>query len=125
MKLFILSLVILGFTPAFADDCSGNWERFSSEPYKGTFFPDTNTTYWRFRFEVPTERKTILKVTGQYPYSRYLNFTIYDQKTLNGFGALPDRAIQPDQGHENPFLEGVDRDTPNRNYTVYLSHSDL
>ncbi len=112
---------LAGFSSfAFAQDCTPNWEVFSSEPYVEKAFPDTNVTYWRYRFEVPENSTTGLKISGKFPYSRYMNYNVYDQKTLDTAGSLPDREILPEDGSKNPFLENADRKMVQRDYSTWI-----
>lgn len=120
--LFVLFVVahIGGAGVARADDCSGGWESFSSEPLVGTLFPDTHNIYFRIRFETPEGRPLRLRLRGRFPYARYMSFTVYDQATLDAHQSLPDKNIEPDPGNENPFRHGVNRKTERRNYTVQI-----
>lgn len=123
-NLFLI-LTLLIPPKAFAQNCTEDWEIFSSKPYLEKAFPDTNVTYWRYRFELSSST-TGIRIHGKFPYSRYMNFNVYDQKTLDTVGSLPDRDILPDPGSLNPFIDGVERDTASRSYTVQIvpSHSE-
>lgn len=114
--LFIASLT----TSARAERCDALWELYDSTAYKGTLFLDTTNTYWRLRFEIPSGDTTGIRLKGEFPYARYLNFNVYDQKTLDSSTSLPDKAIHPENGNQNPFLEGVDRQTKTRDYVLHI-----
>lgn len=119
---FFTLLSILASTSSRADDCTGNWEIFSSVPYKEVAFPDTAVTYYRYRFVAPSG-PIGLKLTGEFPHARYMNFNAYDQTTQDSSFSLPDLSITPDEGSLNPFIPGVDRETTRRSYTVWaVSH---
>gem|GEM_PF-2062589 len=99
----IFFLMILDCERAFATDCSSGWESYSSEPYQQLAMPDTNVKYWRYRFQVDGKKTMYLKVSGEFPSARYMNFAVYDQRTMNATTTLSDFSINPDDGSTNPF----------------------
>lgn len=110
----IFFMMILDCERAFATDCSSGWESYSSEPYQELAMPDTNVKYWRYRFEVDGKKLLYLKVSGEFPTARYMNFTSYDQRTQNGHATLSDFMINPDDGSINPYANpyaNPDRET--------------
>jgi len=103
-----------------AANCNGLWQKFDSNPYVANLFIDTSNTYWKLKFQVPAKGTTAFKVTGKFPFSRYLNFTVYDQQSMDATSAISDYGVQPDDGSFNPFWEGADLQLSDRNYTLYL-----
>lgn len=93
----------LGCESAFATDCSSGWEAYSSEPYQQLAMPDTNVKYWRYRFKVEGNKPLYLRISGEFPPARYMNFAVYDQITMNATATLSDFRIKPDDGFTNPF----------------------
>lgn len=88
---------------------------------KPNLYPDITSTY--FVANIKLEFGWVLLIEGEYPYARYLSLTVSGQ---NGGGQLGNGVflrgdqIYPDQGSVNPFWPGVNRHSPNRNFTVYL-----
>lgn len=122
-RIVVVGLVVifsLASRLSLAEDCSAGWERFNSKPYQGLLFPDLAANYWRYRFEVPVGSPLALRVSGKFAHARYMNYNVYDQATLDSTGSLPDRDITPDAGAVNPFVEGMPRNAPNRDYTIHL-----
>ncbi len=109
-----------GSPAARAADCTGNWELFSSAPYVQIALPDTYVTYYRYRFQLPDGDDVALKITGDFPYARYMNFNVYDAVTGDSVSTLPDRLVVPDQGSSNPYLPGVSRSVASRRYTAWV-----
>jgi hypothetical protein len=109
-----------GALRADAQDCSDGWERFSSAPLEQIALPDMNVTYWRYRFQVTADSPVTLRIAGQFPHGRYMNFNVYDQETLDSTAKLTDADIVPDPGSVNPFTTGVARDAAHRDYTTWV-----
>ncbi len=123
MKRLTRSLVVLSlFAPSlgFSANCNYLWQKFDSSPYVANLFIDSNNTYWKLKFRVANHGTTGFKITGEFPYGRYLSFNVYDTHTFNTVSTISDRSIQPDEGNVNPFWNGIDRNAPNRKYTLYL-----
>lgn len=99
-------------------DCSSAWEEYSSKPNKEIALPDTNVTYWRYRFEIKKNIPVSFKITGQFPHSRYMAFTIYRQDSMDIVSNITDVNVEADPNHLNPFLPKVPRDVPNRSYSI-------
>jgi hypothetical protein len=60
---------------------------------------------------------TAFRLTGQFPYARYMSFQSYGQTQGD---ALQDFEIIPDAGSVNPFQPGMDRQAVPRAYTVWF-----
>ena len=63
-------------------------------------------------------------MTGEFPHSRFYGLSSY--ATVNSqvgtpFGGFQDFEIQADEGSVNPFLDGADRTSENRTFTLTLS----
>lgn len=91
--------------------CEGQWELFPSAPYTSIALPDTHVAYWRFRFLQKSGSRMRLRVRGEFPHARYMNFNVYDQATINAVDALTDKDIVPAEGSSNPYNgeTGADR----------------
>lgn len=78
---------------------------------------DFNANYYVFPYKVDTDIEIVIK--GQFPYARYMSFTLTGQKD-NVIATAADKALIPDCGSSNPFLPGVDWNVENRNYTIKI-----
>lgn len=78
---------------------------------------DFNANYYVFPYEVDPDTEIVIK--GQFPYARYMSFTLTGQIDTVIANA-PDRELIPDPGSTNPFLPGADWDADNRNYTIKI-----
>jgi hypothetical protein len=107
------------------DDCTQDW----SIPHSGDkkywpMYPDGNSTYWHYAIVRHTTDKsefddrTGLKFEGEFSHARFQSFTVYDDDTGKALKALRDTEIYPDSDNENPYWLNVDRNTPNRKYTI-------
>lgn len=104
-------------------NCTLDWSKpfVGSDWYKVPFFPDGNATYWyvaitRFCPDDPTG----LMLTGQFGHARYQSITVYDDETGNPIGSLRDNETTPDQDNNNPYLLAINRDTPDRDYSIAI-----
>jgi len=112
------------------NDCTSGW----SIPFSGSkrwvlFDPDMNATYWYYAVTREESDTTGFHFTGTFAHARYQAFNVYNDETKNLVwadvdpaqkSALSDVDIVPDDGSNNPFLLAVPRDTPDRNYTVWV-----
>ncbi|WP_326908851.1 hypothetical protein [Sedimentibacter sp. MB31-C6] len=78
---------------------------------------DFNASYYTFPYEVDPELEIIIK--GQFPYARYMSFTLAGQLD-NVIVTASDKALIPDPGSTNPFLPGANWNADNRNYTIKI-----
>ena len=78
---------------------------------------DFNANYYVFPYEVDTDIEIVIK--GQFPYARYMSFTLAGQIDTV-IATAPDRVLIPDPGSTNPFLPGANWNADNRNYTVKI-----
>ena len=82
---------------------------------------DTHAAYALYLFILSqSDERTALKLEGDFPFAAYFGFTIYDGSTGVLETALVDHEIVPEEGSQNPFLPGVEVNTPKRSYTVVL-----
>lgn len=78
---------------------------------------DFNANYYTFPYEVNSNIEIVIK--GQFPYARYMSFTLSGQLD-NVIATAPDKALIPDPGSINPFLPCADWNADNRNYTIRI-----
>ncbi len=70
-------------------------------------YPDLYSNYWEYTYRVDENEDKILCFKGQYPYSRYFSFSIYNDETGDAIGGRDDVDVDPDAGSVNPFLKTV------------------
>jgi len=80
--------------------CTPQWQVFDARPYRQTLFPDTNVSYWRYRFVPPEHGRLALRVRGRLPKARYMSMTTYDQADFNGLSSLHDQQLRRRDGRD-------------------------
>jgi hypothetical protein len=63
--------------------------------------------------------EVVIVIKGQFPYARYMSFTLSGQLD-NVITTASDKTLIPDPGSTNPFLPGADWNADNRNYTIKI-----
>lgn len=90
---------------------------FSTDPlHDKAYLGDTSTGYGVLSYKQTKNLKLVIK--GSFPYARFFSFETQDTQIFLSEDALFDYNMVPDEGSENPFLEGTSLQTKNRNYTV-------
>jgi hypothetical protein len=110
-------------------DCTSDW----SIPFDGSkrwviFDPDMNATYWYYAVTREKGDTTGFRFHGQFAHARYQAYNVYNDDTKDLVwgkdtthkSSLTDVDIVPDPGSKNPYLLAVPRDTPARDYTVWV-----
>jgi hypothetical protein len=97
------------------------WEARFDPALVNTAYPDQFANYWILA--LPAVPGSSLTIRGLYPHARYMSFVSY-ATTLQSADGLPDVAIEPDPGSDNPFRAGHARNTPDpmRRYTVTVRY---
>lgn len=127
------------YQPAAANRCDENrWNKANNGYYSGVGYPETTSaSYWNFLFSNDPGTHLQLTLSGQYPYARYMAYTLYglnddgtrgDPIRYNGdVQHLADVDIKPlNWLHSNPYLDGANRNIgPNRrSYKIYVVQQD-
>lgn len=99
--------------------CGSLWLTTSSKMLPA--FPDTHATYVSSIFFL--KKETSVKLEGEFPHSRYMSLTVYDQ-SRNPITSLQDFQIDPKKGSINPFTGGTDRNATNRHFEVTITTED-
>ncbi|MEA4988942.1 MAG: hypothetical protein VB095_12860 [Anaerovorax sp.] len=81
------------------------------------FLGDFNASYNTFPYTVNPDVEIVIK--GQFPYARYLSFSVIGKSDLT-IATIPDKDLIPDPGSTNPFLPGANWNAKNRNYTLKI-----
>lgn len=98
-----------------ADGCG--WRSKLSTDGVNVLFIDEAAAYWSADVEVPDGGH--VELTGEFPHARYMSLVVYDERGAT-VDHLTDLAIDPDPGHENPFVPGAYREAAKRSYRVRL-----
>src|ERR687891_332852 len=85
-------------------------------------FPDEAAIYWVGGYQaLPGMR---IRIDGEFPHARYMSFNVYDQ-AQRPLDAIADAEIVPNEGSENPFVEGAKRDVESRSYSVFVEFGSI
>lgn len=97
-----------------------NWEKFPGQDLSTLALPDYNSNYFAYSFERTTDetRNIGLRITGEFPYARYMSFNVYDGDEGTSYGALTDFRISPLPNNVNPFVAGSKALAKNRSYSI-------
>lgn len=102
-----------GVANAAVRDCT--WLVTNDDVAVNVLYPDIFAKYWIAVLPIPSEGE--LSLEGQYPHARYMSFNLYNPR-LEPIDALADSEIIPAFGSINPSLEGGDRLSETRDYSV-------
>lgn len=123
----MLSLLIIAafFPTAAIGNCNeSRWVRVPNWDYLIPAYPEQSATYWVFDFY--TDENMELRIEGEFPKARYMSFILYDfnagefARFKGATQIIEDRDITPDEGSENPYLNGVTRSPAQRHYTIHV-----
>lgn len=100
------------------NDCSSQWREVD---WKIVPFIDLNAKYYSYQFKIPAGKKVQFKIEGTFPIARYMSFHVYDQLTEDPISRIADTFIDPNDNSVNPFRPGIDRYSPNRDYSLWIN----
>lgn len=95
--------------------CFWRYGPSSGDPYLNIAYPDAATFYWGAVFTVPSGAR--LHLEGRFPHARYMSLISYDFKG-GPLDAVADYLFKPTPGSINPFVDGADRTSRHRGYSV-------
>jgi len=110
-------------------DCTSGWSiAWSGSKRWVPFDPDMNATYWYYAITRAPGDTIGFKFQGQFGHARYQGFNVYNDKTGDFVwgddsthkSSLRDVDTAPDLGSNNPYLLAVPRNTPDRNYSLWV-----
>lgn len=81
-------------------------------------FPDIFACYWEYTFNAEANPNVGLKIEGEYPNTRFFNFTIYNDETQVDESSIEDVNIKPNNGSVNPYVQ--ENAGKNNKYTIYI-----
>jgi len=109
--------------------CTSGWSiAFSGSKKWVPFDPDMNATYWYYAITRDPDDTTGFRFRGRFAHARYQAYNVYDDDTKDFVwgrdpahrSSISDVDVVPDPGSGNPYLLSVPRDTPYRDYTVWV-----
>lgn len=120
MKSTVFALLLIA-TSALGQECTHLWKASLDINPSGpkSFSGDTYAVYALLGFH--NRPGVRLEIRGQFPKGRFMSFETYRSKQKLPVDALFDYQMTADPGSLNPYLVGVDRNIPNRNYTVEIA----
>jgi hypothetical protein len=98
--------------------CFWRYGPASGDPYLNIAYPDAATFYWGAAFSVPQGAK--LRLEGRFPHARYISLISYDFRGAP-LDAVADYLLKPTPGSVNPYLDGADRTSKQRSYSIEVS----
>lgn len=98
-----------------ARSCFWPYGLSSGDPYLNIAYPDAATFYWGAVFTMPHRAK--LHLEGKFPHARYIWLISYDFRGAP-LDAVADYLLKPTAGSTNPYIDGADRSTKQRNYSI-------
>jgi hypothetical protein len=101
--------------------CFWRYGPSSGDPYINIAYPDAATFYWGAVFTVPKGAR--LHLEGRWPQARYMSLISYDYKGAP-LDAVADYLFTPKPGSTNPFIDGADRTTTQRSYSIEVVNAE-
>lgn len=81
-------------------------------------YPDLFSKYWVYAYETSKNPDVGLRISGEYPDTRFFSFSVYNDMTGEVIDGLDDVHITPDKGSVNPYLATTE--SKGNRFTVYL-----
>lgn len=94
----------------------GQWQVYPGNDLSSLALPDYFSIYLSYTLDTTTHRGLGLRISGSFPFARYMSVNIYGARTGTSLGALTDYQIITDSNNCNPFVAGNSEDDPNREY---------
>lgn len=97
----------------------GQWEVYPGNIQTSLALPDYFSTYLSYTIDTAKlPAGNGLRITGDFPFARYMSFNFYATRVGSSLGALTDFQITADSPNINPFVAGNDPLPPDRQYVV-------
>lgn len=112
-----ITTIIPDTNPDQGDSCFWVGPYVIDDPDSNIAYIDTGAAYWTARYSLP--EGSTLKLNGEFPYARYMSFNSYRPDATPAF-ALRDQQIKASIGSNNPFTQGANRNSAERNYQIEL-----
>jgi hypothetical protein len=98
----------------------GQWESYPGDESFSLALPDYFSVYLAYTYDTTLHPNTRLRITGDFPYARYMSFNVYATRSGTSLAALTDYQIRTDALNVNPFVAGSDELAKNRRYVVKI-----
>lgn len=96
----------------------GLWDVFPGDEPTSLALPDYFSTYLAYTFDTSLHPNTRLRITGDFPYARYMSFNIYPTRSGTSLGGMTDYQIMTEPPNVNPFVAGSDEQAKARRYVI-------
>lgn len=103
--------------------CAWNTASIGQERFGNRGYIDTDASYLLMRWGWLPGRS--LRITGQFPYARFMSITVYAGRAGVVVDHLIDSQIVPDKGSTNPFRPFANRQATRRSYTIYIQQGSI
>ena len=81
-------------------------------------YPDLYSKYWVYAYNVSQNEHVGLRISGEYPQTRFFSFSVYNDLRGEAIDGLDDVEIVPDEGSVNPYK--VSTNSTGNRFTIYL-----
>ena len=98
----------------------GSWDVFPGDDSTSLALPDYFSTYLAYTYDTSLHPNTRLRITGDFPYARYMSFNIYPTRSGTSLGGMTDYQIKTHPPDVNPFVAGSDERAEERKYVIIV-----
>lgn len=81
-------------------------------------YPDLFSNYWVYAYQTNNNPNVGLRISGEYPDTRFFSFSVYNDMTGEVVDGLDDVNITPDNGSVNPYLATTE--SKGNKFTIYV-----
>ncbi len=103
-----------------AKNTYGVWGVYPGDDPTSLALPDYFSTYLAYTFDTTRHPNTRLRITGDFPYARYMSFNIYPTRSGTSLGGMTDYQIRANAPNVNPFVAGSDEQAQARRYVIIV-----
>jgi hypothetical protein len=103
-----------------AKNTYGVWGLYPGDDPTSLALPDYFSTYLAYTFDTSLHPNTRLRITGDFPYARYMSFNIYPTRSGTSLGGMTDYQIRTQAPNVNPFVAGSDEQAEKRRYVIIV-----
>jgi len=94
----------------------GQWQVYPGNDLSSLALPDYFSIYLSYTLDTTTHPGLGLRISGNFPFARYMSVNIYGARTGTSLGALTDYQIMTRHPNINPFVAGNTESELNREY---------
>ncbi|MBV9959999.1 MAG: hypothetical protein JO360_16355 [Acidobacteria bacterium] len=100
------------------DNPHEQWQPHPGNQPSTLALPDYFSYYYSYSIDTTQIPNVGLRITGDFPYARYMSFNVYATTAGTSLGARTDYQIVTESPNVNPFVAGSDEDAVQRQYVV-------